>query len=82
MSSDRYEAAGEQAEYQLGSNDEVVANLLGITDPAEMAEAELVLLDKLYEAVVVDGVPQRRLTVADLRTWHRRWLGNVYAWAG
>jgi len=82
MSSDRYEATGAQAEYQPGSNDEVLANLLGITDPSEMAEAELVLLDKLYEAVVVDGVPQRRLTVADLRTWHRRWLGNVYAWAG
>jgi cell filamentation protein len=47
-----------------------------------MDEAELVLIDELYEAVLVEGLPQRRLTVNDLRTWHRRWLGNVYAWAG
>lgn len=78
----RYEATGAQAEYQPGSNDEVLANALGITDPSEMAEAELVLLDKLYEAVVMNDMPHRRLTIADLRTWHRRWLGNVYAWAG
>ena len=45
MSSDRYEATGAQAEYQPGSNDEVLANLLNITDPGEIAEAELVLLD-------------------------------------
>lgn len=82
MSSNRYEATGSQAEYQPGSNDEVLANLLGIIDPSEMAEAELVLLDKLYEAVVMNDMPHRRLTIADLRTWHRRWLGNVYSWAG
>lgn len=65
-SSDRYVATGAQAEYPPGSNDEVLANLLGITDPSEMAEAELVLLDKLYEAVVMKGMPDRSLTIADL----------------
>lgn len=82
MSSDRYPATGAQAEYQPGSNGEVLANLLDITDPNDMAEAELVLLDKLYEAVLLGDLPQRALTLDDLRTWHRRWLGNVYAWAG
>lgn len=82
MASDRYQATGAQSRYQPGSNDAVLANRLGITDPADMAEAELVLLDKLYQAVLVEDLPQRRLTVDDLRTWHRRWLGNVYAWAG
>lgn len=82
MASDRYRAAGAQSEYQPGSNDAVLANRLGITDPADMAEAELVLLDKLYQAVLVKDLPRRHLTVDDLRAWHRRWLGNVYAWAG
>ena len=82
MASDRYQATGTQTEYQPGSDDTVLANRLGITDPADMDDAELVLLDKLYEAVLVEDLPQRHLTVNDLRTWHRRWLGNVYAWAG
>jgi cell filamentation protein len=27
-------------------------------------------------------LPPGRITLVQLRTWHRRWLGNVYAWAG
>lgn len=79
--SDRYDA-GEEGEFQPGSNGLVLRNKLGITDPAEMDEAELVLLEKLYEAVLVEALPDRTLTVADLKTWHRRWLGNIYDWAG
>jgi len=80
--SSRYLAYGAQGAWQPGSNDQVLANKLGIVDPAEMAEPELVLLEKLYEAVLIDGLPDRRLEVADLKTWHRRWLGNLYHWAG
>lgn len=80
--SDRYRADGAQGAWQPGSNERVLANKLGITDPDEMAEAELVLLEKLYESVLVEEQPERTLTIADLKTWHRRWLGNVYVWAG
>lgn len=79
--SDRYEA-GIEGEFETGSDGRVLRNMLGITDPVEMDEAELVLLEKLYESVLVDGLPDRTLTVEDLKTWHRRWLGNVYDWAG
>jgi cell filamentation protein len=79
---DRYRVEGAQGAFQPGSNDQVLANRLGITNPDDMAEAELVLLEKLYEAVLLDDLPDRTLTVADLKTWHRRWLGNVYDWAG
>lgn len=30
----------------------------------------------------MEDLPDRTLDVADLKTWHRRWLGNVYGWAG
>jgi len=80
--SDRYRAEGPQGAFQPGSDDQVLANRLGITNPDDIAEAELVLLEKLYEAVLVDEFPDRRLTSADLKDWHRRWLGNVYEWAG
>lgn len=80
--SDRYQVEGAQGAWQPGSNEQVLLNKLGITDPAEMADAELELLLQLYEAVLVRAMPDRALTVTDLKAWHRRWLGNVYAWAG
>ncbi|MGH8121431.1 MAG: Fic/DOC family protein [Rudaea sp.] len=79
--SDRYHA-GAQGEFEPGSHGRVLRNKLGITNPVEMDEAELLLLEKLYEAVLVEALPDRTLSVADLKAWHRRWLGNVYAWAG
>jgi cell filamentation protein len=79
--SDRY-ATGVEGEFQPGSHEQVLRNALGITDPSEMDEAELTLLHKLYEAVLEEDFPDRRVTVADLKHWHRLWLGNVYEWAG
>ncbi len=79
--SSRYDA-GEEAGFEPGSGGEVLRNMLGLIDPADMDEVELSLLQKLYEAVLVESFPDRRLHLADLKTWHRRWLGNVYAWAG
>lgn len=79
--SDRY-ATGVEGEFQPDSGGQVLRNKLAITDAAEMDEAELALLHKLYEAVLLEDFPDRRLGVADLKTWHRRWLGNIYDWAG
>lgn len=78
----RYQADGVQGESQSGSDGQVLANRLGITEPEEIAEAELILLQQLYEAVLLDDLPNRALLVEDLVGWHRRWLGNLYVWAG
>lgn len=82
MSASRYHADGSQTQMQPGSNDKVLRNTPGITDPAQMDEAELSLLLQLYEFVIGDQFPERRLDVADLMEWHRLWLGNLYDWAG
>ncbi|AVO50509.1 cell filamentation protein Fic [Melaminivora suipulveris] len=79
---DRYSVHGTQGEFQPGSGDRVLANKLGIQSAADMDELELELLQRLYEEVLLKHLPGRALTVQDLKTWHRRWLGNVYAWAG
>ncbi len=79
---DRYAVHGAQGEFQPGSNDLVLANKLGIQSPEDMDELELELLQRLYEEVLIKHFPNRALTAGDLKTWHRRWLGNVYAWAG
>jgi len=78
----RFHFEVDQGAFEPGSHDQVLRNKLGITDSEEMDAVELLLLEQLYQAVLVEDLPDRRLRVADLKTWHRRWLGNVYGWAG
>ena len=79
---DRYAVHGTQGEFQPGSNDLVLTNKLDIQSVEDMDDLELELLQRLYEEVLVKHLPNRVLTVEDLKTWHRRWLGNVFEWAG
>ena len=79
---DRYAVHGAQGEFQPGSNELVLANKLGIQSVEDMNQLELELLQRLYEDVLIEHLPNRALTADDLKTWHRRWLGNVFAWAG
>lgn len=80
--SSRYDISGSQGALQPGSPDKVLENKLNITRAEDMDEAELVLLQKLYVAVLQEHLPQGRLGALHLRRWHKRWLGNVYDWAG
>jgi len=79
---DRYAVQGAQGEFEPGSDERVLLNKLGIQSVEDMDELELELLQRLYEEVLVNHLPNRALTVEDLKTWHRRWLGNVFEWAG
>jgi len=78
----RYDASGRESEWQPGSGAQVLRNAQDIVDPAEMDELESVLLEKLYERILGNEFPDRQLAVADIKSWHRQWLGNVYEWAG
>ena len=79
---DRYHVANSQGTFQAGSNEQVLSNKLGIATQEEINELELMLLEQLYVEVLLNDLPNRRLSVDDLKRWHRRWLGNVYDWAG
>lgn len=81
--SDRYDASGlSEGQFEPGSNGHVLANRLHITDPAEMGAQELERLEQLYEYVLAAVTLEQRLSVRDLCAWHRRWLGDIYDWAG
>lgn len=81
--SNRYDTNGRpEGEFQPGSNGRVLINKLGISDVEEMDNIELDLLDKLYEAVTYEIEIDQVITAADVVEWHRKWLGNVYEWAG
>lgn len=76
----RYDVTGREGEYQPGSNNKVLFNLLGITAPEDMNLAETELLEALY-IKVFDDFPEA-LNFPTIVGWHRAWLGNVYVWAG
>ena len=79
----RYDTTGnEEAQFEPGSNGRVLVNKLGICDAEEMNDVELDLLNRLHEDILGSVEADQRITVADVCEWHRRWLGNVYAWAG
>lgn len=78
----RYNVSSAEGEFEPGSDGRVLRNLVRIQTPADMDELELELLGLLYDDVLLGELPDRQLTVDDLVTWHRRWLGNVYPWAG
>lgn len=79
----RYDTTGNvEAQFQSGSDGRVLVNKLGVSDSDEMDDIELDLLNRLHEYVVGSLQADQRITIDDLREWHRRWLGNVYVWAG
>ncbi len=47
-----------------------------------MDDIELDLLVQIYDVIPEIVREDQLVGVADIRGWHRRWLGNVYAWAG
>jgi cell filamentation protein len=80
---DRYDTTGNlEGQYQPGSQDHVLLNKLDITDPIEMDAIELDLLEQLSVAILGEIESDKVITIDDLSEWHRRWLGNVYSWAG
>ena len=81
--SDRYDTSNSiEAQYQPGTNDTVLLNKLDITNSDEMDEIELGLLNELTSVLMDEIGVDQTISTADLREWHRRWLGNVFTWAG
>jgi len=71
-----------EGQYQPGSHGGVLVNLLGVTSVDEMDDVELVRLDKMQSALLNEIEIDQRIRADDLRNWHKRWLGDVYKWAG
>lgn len=80
--SGRYKVGSTEGEFEPGSGGQVLRNLVGITTPNDMNDLELELLAQLYGELLLNELPDQGITIENLRTWHRQWLGNVYAWAG
>jgi len=78
----KYAIGSEQDQFEPGSDDKVLKNKLGIAAEQDMHQAENSLLLKLYEYLFEPEFALTTLSFADILVWHRKWLGNVYSWAG
>ncbi len=73
---------GIEGNFQKGSNQSVLANKLNIASKEEMDDVELGLLNLLYNDVYSSVSINQVITTKDICQWHKKWLGNVYHWAG
>lgn len=54
----RYHVSSSEGQYEKDSGEQVLANKLGIAVSDEMDEAELVLLEQLYQSVFEEQFPE------------------------
>lgn len=69
-------------EYVPGSKGKVLKNLLGITSVKAMQQAEFAAFIAAEKKMIASFHRGQRLSVNDLHTLHRTFLGGIYPWAG
>ncbi|MCK5915289.1 MAG: Fic family protein, partial [Deltaproteobacteria bacterium] len=79
----RYSTSGMlEGQFEPGSNGQVLKNLLGINNCAELERIETECLYDLTDQLLDECDQNKRFTADDILQMHRRWLGTVYVWAG
>lgn len=73
---------GPEAEFQPGSQRQVLRNVLGITRKREMDQMEYTALVRAQENYLINISPETRFTARLICRMHRDWLGKIYPWAG
>ena len=80
---DRYDVSSlAEAQYEPGSSDEVLKNLLGITNSEEMDHAEARALAIATDTLIHEYDEEYEFSPGDIRHMHQLWLGDIYEWAG
>jgi cell filamentation protein len=82
MMAGRYDAEGAEAESEPGSRGRVLRNRVGVTSVREIERWESEALLAATQATIDATRVDQRFTADDIREMHRRWLGEIYAWAG
>jgi len=79
----RYDVSGlPEAQFEPGSNEQVLKNRLGIKSPKEMDDAEARALERAMVGLVGKYSERHRFTATDICGIHKSWLGEIYEWAG
>lgn len=78
----KYLVGTDEDQFELGSNGKVLKNAFGITSEIEMQDVESSLLLALYESIYEPEFNIENISFSTITIWHRKWLGNIYPWAG
>lgn len=79
----RYDVSGlPEAQFEPGSDEQVLRNRLGIKTAHAMDEAEARALELVLDRFIRLYDEQHRFTAADICEFHQRWFGEIYEWAG
>ncbi len=81
--SDRYDVSAlSDAQFEPGSDGQVLKNRLGIRSPKAMDDAEALALERVMGELVRKYDEKHCFTAADICALHKAWLGGIYEWAG
>ncbi len=79
----RYNVSGlEEAQFEPGSGDTVLRNLLGVTNSEEMDIVEANALAEATDRILRKFDQEHRFKAEDICLIHKIWLGDIYQWAG
>jgi len=79
----KYDISGlSEAQYEPGSRQLVLKNLLGVKKKSEMDRVEVVALQQAEDVLFGEYGPNHRFKAGDLCRVHKLWLGKIYPWAG
>jgi cell filamentation protein len=82
MVTTRYQATGVEVEFESGSRNRVLRNLLGIARVRDMNLAESQALEIAQDLALDKFDADHRFTAQDICDLHALWLGPIYSWAG
>lgn len=80
---DRYDVSDlPEAQFEPGSDGQVLKNRLGIISKQEMDAIEARALGRAMDVLIRTYGESHRFTAEDIQECHRIWLGDLYEWAG
>ena len=71
-----------EAKFESGSRGRALKNIPGIRRKREMDTLEITKLAEVTDWAISHVTANQRFTAANICQWHKRWLGEVYEWAG
>ena len=75
----RYDVSGlPEAQFEPGSDEQVLKNRRGIKSPKEMDDVETRALEKTMGALVREYDENHRFMGVDVCGFHKAWLGEIY----
>lgn len=79
----KYDVSGlAEAQFEPGSGNRVLKNLLAVKKKSEMDRLEAIALKQTEDVLFRKYGPSHRFTAKDICKMHELWLSKIYFWAG